>query len=63
MIHWLGRQDSNLGNGGIKISWLTISKRILEKHSKHALAISIAWQLFPNEKQPLRQERVRGQPP
>src|SRR5262252_3234522 len=31
----------------------TISRRIWKKRSKHALATSIAWQTFPNEKQSL----------
>jgi hypothetical protein len=48
---WLGRQDSNLGNGGIKIS--LIIQRFQRAFGRigqiRALAISMAWRPFPNE--------------
>jgi hypothetical protein len=33
-----------------QLDYPTISRRIWKKRPKHALAISIAWQAFPNEK-------------
>lgn len=45
---WGGRDRTP--NGGIKIDYSMISRRIWKKRPKHGLAISTDWRSFPNEK-------------
>jgi hypothetical protein len=49
-INWLGREGSNLRMEESKSAWLFSDfKAHLEKMLKTPLAISIAWQWFPNK--------------
>jgi hypothetical protein len=41
------------------LDYSTISRRVWKKWSKHALAIPIGWQPFPNEKQPSTEDQSR----